>query len=240
MSTTCPTPAKKRYATCEGAEFTARSIQVGVGQLLNPYLCHPGCGWWHLSKKADLTLPTDAVADPAVIQHLIALDDTGFRAVAADDARGQAERPHRIALRDPQLLIRWGKAIGSLFHEVEAQLGMRSDEGKTEWRRRAVGFKKALEVRRRECADMCAVSEKDAKAGWERYAALREDARQLELGRRKPLAEQRDQAGQAAVRRLIGAHGPEFAGYFAEECERLGISPDRRDAEEPGRHEHAA
>lgn len=240
MTSKCPTPSKKRHATREGAESAARNAQVGVGQLLDPYLCQPGCEWWHLSKKADQTLPADAVADPSVIEHLAAMDDVEFRAVVADEARGRAERPHRIALRDPQLVGRWRKALGVQIHDVDRQLSMRADEGRTEWRRRAVAFKNVLEVRRSECIPLVEAAEAESRAELKLHAAERELARQAARAAKKPAAELRAQAGEAAIQRLIDAHGGEFSRYLAEECARLDTPLPARVAKYLNQEESAA
>lgn len=40
----CPTPRKKKYATEDAAN---RFNRYGN----RPYICEPGCGWWHTSSK---------------------------------------------------------------------------------------------------------------------------------------------------------------------------------------------
>lgn len=226
--TTCPTPSKRRYATREGAKHAAHNAQIGVGQILDPYYCYPGCEWWHLSKKPSDALPEGTTPDPAVVEQLAALDDTALMGTVADETRGAADIPTRLALRDPRLLTRWRKAIGALMTDADAQLSMRAKEGKTEWRRRTLGFKRALEARRAECADRIAASEEETKAAWLQHAAAREQARQEAIAAKKSAAAQRALAGEVAVQRLIDAHGVEFARYLAEECERIGTPlPDR-------------
>lgn len=226
--TACPTPKKRRYATREGAKHGALNAQIGVGKILDPYHCYPGCGWWHLSKKPSDALSEGATADPAVVERLAVLDDTALMDIVANDARGTADTPTRLALRDPQLLTRWRKALGALMTDTDAQLSMRAPEGKTDWRRRTIGFKRALEARRSECAELLAAAQEETRAAWVEHSAEKELARQTAAAAKQSASAQRALAGEVAVNRLIKAHGREFAAYLAEECERIGTPlPDR-------------
>ncbi|NUP46187.1 MAG: hypothetical protein HOW97_02575 [Catenulispora sp.] len=217
----CPRPEKHRYATRHGAETAAYRAQIGVGQILNPYLCQ-GCGWWHLSKKAADTVPAGAVADPAVVERLVALDDIAFRALAGDEARGQVAMPERIALRSPRLVARWRRALGLIIQDVDTQLSMRRGEKNTDWGRRILAFKTVLDARRAEAGEVLASTEGAAQAEQARLGVERARARQEALAAKKSAAELRALAGDAAIKRLIDAHGLEFSRYLAEECARLG------------------
>jgi hypothetical protein len=48
VTTDCPNPDKKRYATREACDLAARRSEIAIGYPLYPYHC--ACTWWHLSK----------------------------------------------------------------------------------------------------------------------------------------------------------------------------------------------
>jgi hypothetical protein len=117
---------------------------------------------------------------------------------------------------------RWHKALGALIQSVNAQLAMRSDEKKTDWGKRALTVKASLEARRTECPVLLAAAAAAAQAEQQRKAAERAEARKIARTPKKDAATLREQAGDAAIKRLIQAHGTEFAHYLAEECRQVG------------------
>lgn len=219
----CPTPNKSRYATTEGAESAAHRVKLAVGKLLEPYLCHPGCGWWHLTTNRIEPIPAGAVADPAVVEHLAGLDDVEFRAIVTDEAKARASMPHRIALRSPILLRRWRKTLGLLMSDIDLQIRMLAAEKGPEWRRRALAYKTVLDARRREASTLMTAAWAEVEA----QDAAAEHDRQAAACQGEPAA-QRALAGRVAIDRLIGQHLEEFARYVAEECERLGVAPSKK------------
>lgn len=248
--TACPTPDKKRYATPEAAQTGARRSLIGVGHHLYPYTCI--CTWWHLSKNPTHAIPADAAPDPADIARLQLQSDTTFRATVANEARGRAPLPDRLALRHTGILPRWNKHLKELRDDVNQQLNERAADASLEahdWRRRAEGYRDSLTLRINECRDLRAhhtaiAAEQKAQ----REAATQEpdhdpttrDARQEARDHhldhtldshgipRIERKELRRQAGEAAIKRLIDAHGTEFSRYLAEECDRLGVDVPNR------------
>ncbi|MFC9431639.1 hypothetical protein [Streptomyces sp. NPDC056987] len=211
--TSCPTPDKGRCATQEAAQKAAQRMQFRVGRLLTPYPC--ACGWWHLASDSTQELPADAVADPADTDRLRKLEDAAFRDVVSAEARGQLDTPDRLALRHPKNLERWRRMLRELSDDLEAQLVHRSDAnipGIDDWRRRARRYGRALNERARECRALLARPRQDTATPVKTPAAQSRSA-QNELRRL---------GGDKAIRRLIAAHGPEFAGYLAEEYAVLG------------------
>ncbi|WP_405769215.1 hypothetical protein OG539_32630 [Actinacidiphila glaucinigra] len=193
--TACPTPSKHRYATREAAESTARRIQAGIGQILNPYPC--GCDWWHLTSQ-DITLPEGAKPRQADVDRLVAMTDLDFRAVVKADATGKAGRNYRLALRHRDNLRRWKHVLGELTFDLGRQFDEKAHDRSIaahDWRKRARGYWDALAQRRDECG------------------RLRQQAA-LDAGREA-------KAAKAAMARLIEAHGAEFSRYLAEETARL-------------------
>ncbi|MFE7614343.1 hypothetical protein [Streptomyces sp. NPDC057496] len=206
--TSCPTPDKGRCATKEAAQAVAQRMRLRIGRLLEPYPCP--CGWWHLATTPSPALPVNAVADPADVARLQTLQDAEFRALVSADARGQAPSSDRLALRHPGTLARWQRMLTELHEDIKDQLAHRSEEstpGIGDWRRRARRYGQALTERSHECRTLL------AQAPPAQPQPTQKDLRRL--------------AGEKAIDRLIAAHGPEFAGYLAQECAQLGAALPR-------------
>lgn len=207
MVDVCPTPNKRRFATSDGA----RSIIHATAEVpLTPYLCRPGCGWWHLTSRSGAR----PAATPEVVQELLGMDDVAFRVVACDDAKNQSNSEYSAALREKTLLDRWLKAIGVSMFDLQQQLTMRKDEGETEWRRKALVFRQRLDERRLECIAIIAENKKRARR-----------TTKLEARRERTPSERRGIAGDRALQRLREAHQVEFALYLLEECRTLDTDP---------------
>lgn len=245
----CPTPAKKRYATSEAAHNAAHGVQLVITEPLHPYICI--CTWWHLSRQTRDHIPADATPDPNDIHRLELLSDTSFRDLVSTEARGQTPMNDRIALRHNSLLLRWNRTLKELRTDINQQLDNRKHDNSLlthDWRKRAEGYRNVILLRLQECRDLRARQLEQDKARREatktanlqeqnniqqRAAAsnaARRAARAAETDRQLDSygvpqhvnKELRRQAGEAAVKRLIDAHGTEFSQYLAEECAVLG------------------
>ena len=204
---TCPTPTKSRFATREAAESSARRAQIGVGTLLQPYLCEVACGWWHLTSHARPQQP-DLEPTAADIEAVHTLGDDDFRELVANDARGGASRLRSRILRDPSLAHRWIATIKVLQADLAVQFAQRAgrtDDPTRQWRVKATAFQAALTQRR-------------AEAG-----VIAGSLRRITPSRNADQREQRAAAGENAIQRLIDAHQREFTQLLVEEYERLGI-----------------
>ncbi|MBH1939250.1 hypothetical protein I5Q34_34185 [Streptomyces sp. AV19] len=204
----CPAPGKSRYATREAATSAARA-QVAAGRILRPYQCP--CGWWHLTKD-----DVEPAGPPAAetIAEITALDNDAFADLVRRDRRGIAHPHESEALRHPAVVRRWEEELTVLLVDLEAQFVQRAgdqSERTREWRGRAIWVRAELVKRRQEARAL-------------RKAANRERPRAV-LPPGAGERELRRLAGETAVERLKAAHGPEFARYVAEECERLGVEP---------------
>jgi hypothetical protein len=250
----CPTPTKKRYATRQAAEDAAHRSQIAINAPLYPYICI--CTWWHLSKKPSTTVPEDATPDPQDVNRLQLQSDTTFRETVAADARSTLPMDDRIALRAPGNQLRWNQTLKELRADINRQLNERAGD-KTlaahDWRKRAEGYRDCLTLRLQECRDLRARElerrKEQREADKARNLAAQQDnpkpattraerkaARDADTDRQLdhygiPHHTDKDlrrRAGEAAIKRLIDAHGDEFAHYLAEECAALGATlPDR-------------
>ncbi|MGW2740544.1 hypothetical protein ACWC4D_40925 [Streptomyces sp. NPDC001288] len=250
---TCPNPQKKRYATRQAADNAARGVQVAIPTPLHPYVCI--CTWWHLSKTPTETVPVDAVAHPNDIQRLHLQSDTTFRETVSREARGQLPMDDRIAIRHPGLLLRWHNTLKELRADINQELNNRPKDNSLlthDWRKRAEGYRDSLTLRLQEnrdlrarqlelakqhrqdsntAADPAPLQEQAAASNQSRREARNEQTeRQLDSYGipRHALKDLRRQAGEAAIRRLIDAHGTEFSEYLAEECAALGAPVPNR------------
>lgn len=245
----CPTDQKKRYATHKAAQSAARRSQIAIEAPLYPYVCV--CTWWHLTKQEPTTIPADAVANPDDIYRLQIQSDAAFRETVANEVRGKLPLHDRIALRQPGNLLRWNTALKELRADINIQLTERRTDKSLEahdWRKRAEGYRDALTLRLQECRDLRANHlQKTRQQRDTQQAELQASRTQIEeaaarsnASRREARAQETDRqlddygipqhtdknlrriAGEAAIKRLIDAHGIEFTRYLAEECAALG------------------
>ncbi|MEU9703060.1 hypothetical protein [Streptomyces sp. NPDC047981] len=220
MTPECPTPEKRRYATQTGAEAGARQSRIGVGTVLYPYPCP--CSWWHNSKTPPLEPLDLADTDPHRVQYVRALPDIAFRTIVVEDATGKAATPDRLALRHHTNLKRWERILNQLINDASKQIAdIRKDTSLTahDQRRRTEAYRAALHTRRDECQQHRANTHLEPVTRTERDTAAADKADHKE---------RRRLAGEAAVKRLIDAHGPEWTRYLTEECERRDTPvPDR-------------
>lgn len=209
--TTCPTPAKARFATREAAESASRRATLGVGTVLHPYPCQEACGWWHLTSKPR----TDPVVTLADVAALHQLDDDAFRELVSNDARGGASQLRSKALRDPSLAGRWIRTLKALQRDLNAQFRLRSgdyDKDTRAWRIGATAFQGALRERRAEAVEIVRV----------------QGASMVSDGTKRGEREGREAAGELAVNRLIEAHRAQFTELLVEEYARLGVAAPAR------------
>lgn len=227
MSTACPTPGKSRYATRQAAESAATRAQVGVGQILNPYPCLPGCQWWHLTKKPTDLIPDDMATTPEDVARIAAMDPAAFQALVNDEVIGTAAMTDRLALREPANLKRWRAALNVLLSDINQQLAS-SAHPLSDWRRRAEGYRALIATRIEECRELRVEEHLQRTADEQRGAADRKAERALNREPRGEASRLRAEAGEAAIKRLIEAHQDEFSQYLAQECERIGAHLPKR------------
>ncbi|MFC8207882.1 hypothetical protein [[Kitasatospora] papulosa] len=243
----CPTPEKTgRYATREGAESAARRAQIGVGKHLYPYPC--ACTWWHLSHTKTAAPLPNTPANPIDVTRLRTIPDITFRGIVAADATGKAPTPDRLALRHPHNHKRWARILSELITDIHQQRKDRKDDqtlSAHDWRKRSTAYEAALQVLVAECRQLqsdakvkalqdaeAAQADSEARAAAEAEHKAKQAAKaQQAANERIAKASQKELrrlAGEAAINRLIDAHGPEWCQLLAEECDRIGAEPPNR------------
>lgn len=219
MPTTCPTPAKVRFATQEAAHASAtRFIKT-----LTAYHCE--CDWWHLTSKTQPPTPTP---DITVTQQVTVLDDAEFAALVSAELRDQATPQQAAALRDRINLDRWINTLADTNEDIQQQLTLRKGErgpAATEWRRRLLTIQRNLRDRRNEAKQL----------RHQAHLAIGRE-RALHATEGKSLNELRALAGERAVQRLIDQHRAEFTELLIEEYGRDGLEVPTRIARHAARH----
>lgn len=206
LYTECLTPKKSRFATMEAAEAAVKKASFELNKTLYTYNTCP-CGWIHLTSKLA------RVNQAPSATPLATLGDLAFARIVQDDVKKIAHPGDSAALRHPENLARWHRALRQFLHEMELQLVTRSGEegeGVTEWRKRARVVMLSISITFDECK------------------SLINQVRLENAERRRREKEGRHDAGERAVDRLIAAHQVEFQQYLAEECEALGVELPRR------------
>ncbi|MEW2578397.1 hypothetical protein [Streptomyces syringium] len=232
MPDVCPTPGKKRYATAEVAQAAAERSAISIGQQLHPYQCP--CGWLHLSKQD--RAPRDP--SPETVALVAALGPEAFDDLVRRELRGRAHPEEAGALRRPEVATRWEAALCLIQIDLEGQFAARAgdrSEASMDWRRRASWVRTTVAGRRKE-ARACRRDYRPGRAPEEQATAAQANA-SAKVRRAEHVdgiveastspakdRELRRQAGEAAIDRLINAHGLEFSRYLAEECERVGAT----------------
>jgi hypothetical protein len=236
----CPTPDKKRFATERAADDHARRRQIAIGQPLYPYPC--ACTWWHVSRNEPTPALPTTPPDPIDVERLKTIPDIAFRGIVTEDATGKAALPDRLALRHPHNHRRWQRILGELLIDLGKQRKeTQSDQSLSahDWRKRSESYEASLRVRAAECQQLRsdvhvetlrqaeatrANKEAQATADAERKAKQEANARQAANERLANASkkELRRIAGEAAIQRLINAHGTEWCHLLAEECNRIG------------------
>jgi hypothetical protein len=206
LYTDCPTPKKKRFATIEAAQAAADKASFELDKTLYPYETCP-CGWIHLTSKERRVNETPSATS------LGSLDGVAFAKVVQDDVRGTAHEDDSAALRHPQNLNRWRLALLDFKADVNRQRASRvSEKGDDvdEWRQRVSVVQRTIAMRLTECRSHI------------------EYVRIQNTERKRAEKDQRHEAGERAVDRLVEAHQQEFQQYLQEECEALGVELPKR------------
>jgi hypothetical protein len=240
----CPTPDKKRFATERAAADAGRRRQIAAGQILNPYPC--ACTWWHVSRSEPTPALPTTPPDPIDVERLKTIPDIAFRGIVAEDATGKAALPDRLALRHVANLRRWQRILGELLIDLGKQRKeTQNDQSLSahDWRKRSESYEATLRVRAAECQQLRSDAQvealKQAQAAAQRKAdraALLEALNDPEAKahREATRAAKHDQkelrriAGDAAIQRLIDAHGTEWCQLLTEECNRIGAEVPAR------------
>jgi hypothetical protein len=106
-----------------------------------------------------------------VVRTLAELDDEAFHILVGEEASGAASPNDAMLLRAPANAERWYVVLGQHLNDINIQLARRKAKYEEqqagrfgqdmrklhtskyqEWRRKALSFKRALELRRAECA----------------------------------------------------------------------------------------
>lgn len=206
LYTECPTPKKARFATIEAANAAAERASFELSKTLYPYENCP-CGWVHLTSRKQRLNRTPSATPVG------ALDLEAFAKVVQDDVRGRAHEDDSAALRHPENLERWHRALTAFKSDVNRQRASRvSEQGDDvdEWRQRVTVVQQIIGIRLTECRSHI------------------EQVRIQNTQKKKAAKEQRNEAGERAIDRLITAHQLEFQRYLEEECEALGVELPKR------------
>lgn len=173
--------------------------------------------------------PTDDDLD-----ELLGMSDRTFSQVVADEVREEASPRHAAALRDDELLDRWGQALLDLTFVLDAQLSEKKhikDPETRAWRRAALRFRGGVQVRREECK---LLTKERNKAESEQRAAEAHARRLRRIQEKEARIAKHTPAVDRALERLIGAHRGEFSRYLIEEHEVDGLPVKDRWVEEAG------
>lgn len=206
LYTECPTPKKSRFATMEAAEAAVRKASFELNKALYTYDTCP-CGWIHLTSKLVRVNQVPAATSLAL------LGDMEFAKIVQDDVKKVAHPDDSAALRHPENLQRWRAALRRFGIEMEKQLVSKSDDKSAdakEWRKRASVVRLSIASTFDECT------------------SLINQVRIENTQKKRQEKDQRHEAGERAIDRLIAAHQIEFQEYLAEECERLGVELPKR------------
>lgn len=205
LYTECHTPEKSRFATQEAADRAVKTASFELNKTLYTYDTCP-CGWIHLTSKKNRVKETPSLTG------MVDLTDEVFAQVVRDDVRGVAHAEDSAALRHPENLLRWRGHLRMFQVDLEKQLAKKSGDTSPEikeWRKRIQVVRMSAARANEECKAL--------------IAAYREE----KYKRKKEIKEQRHEAGERAIRRLVDAHQSEFQQYLVEECEVLGVELPR-------------
>ncbi|MEU9777583.1 hypothetical protein [Streptomyces sp. NPDC047968] len=148
----CPKPDVSAYATEQAAGYAAKRVQIPVGKLLTPYLC--ACDWWHLSGTPRVVqCPAGLTPRPGDGLLLKDVPYDLLLEVARRDVRGTGSREEALALRHPNNLTPWRRALKDLWCDVEQQFAARADDASEDarlWRARAQVYRSVIAERRNE------------------------------------------------------------------------------------------
>lgn len=206
LYTDCPTPKKSRFATIEAAEAAATRAQFELDKTLYPYDTCP-CGWVHLTSKKQ------RVNETPLATRVAELGDEAFMQLVQEDVKKTVHPSDAVELRHPENLFRWRNALRQFRRDLEKQLADKvglEDEATKEWRRRVTVVRLAVATAYDECT------------------SLINQVRIENTERKQAEREQRHEAGERAIDRLISAHQIEFQRYLQEECEALGVELPKR------------
>jgi hypothetical protein len=135
-----------------------------------------------------------------------------FRAIVAQDVRGEADAEAAEALRHPSVLYQWLAALKWLLMDLNTlHAARRGFPEYDEWRRSAAGFQSKVIARRAEGRRLVQQAASEGA----------KEASRLERQRRGEI-------GELAIQRLIDAHQDEFTGYLLDEYTRAGLEPPDR------------
>lgn len=139
-----------------------------------------------------------------IARFLTVIGEEHFREIVTLDIHGKLDPSGAAGLRHPVARARWLRMLTTMRREARIQLASGTGSLKTDERQRRRRRLDRIELRRDE-ALMLTRQEQEAgrRARDDRKTARRD-------------------AGEAAIERLIAAHGAEFGGYLAEELSRRG------------------
>ncbi|MEV0636413.1 hypothetical protein AB0I77_15875 [Streptomyces sp. NPDC050619] len=153
------------------------------------------------------------------VNQLAEMAEEAFLETVMAEAKGRADPVTALALRHPDMRVRWLKAIKSAITALDRQFAQNKDDPDAkDWRKRANTVHSSLRQRKYEAEAANPRNRHKAEAPERRERRLEESAAE----RRR-----RGEVGQLAVQRLREAHPEEFDAYLAEEYHKADIKlPD--------------
>jgi hypothetical protein len=153
------------------------------------------------------------------VNQMAGMAEDAFLETVMAEAKGRADPLTALALRHPDMRVRWLKAIKSAITSLDRQFAQNKDDPDAqEWRKRANTVHSSLRQRKYEAEAANPRNRHNAETPEQRERRLEESAAE----RRR-----RGEVGQLAVQRLREAHPEEFDAYLAEEYHKAGITlPD--------------
>ncbi|MGP4115298.1 hypothetical protein ACTWP5_30925 [Streptomyces sp. 4N509B] len=149
------------------------------------------------------------------VTALAEMPEETFRGIVMAEAKSQADPITSLALRHPDLRVRWLKAIKAHITELDRQFAQRKDDPATnEWRRRANTVRGSLLNRKYEA---------EAANPRNRHIGETPEQRERRLDESAAERRRRGEIGELAIQRLREAHPDEFDAYLAEEYHKAGI-----------------
>lgn len=137
------------------------------------------------------------------VTQLLDMAEEPFLQLVMAEAKGQADPITALALRGPDLRVRWLKGVKSRITELHRQFAQHKDDPTAaEWRKRANNVQASL-LRRKYEAE-AASHRPPAETAWQRER-------------------RRGEYGEVALQRLVEAHREEFDAYLAEEYQGAGL-----------------
>lgn len=164
------------------------------------------------------------------VNHLAEMAEEAFLETVMAEAKGRADPVTELALRHPDMRVRWLKAIKPAITALNHQFAQHNDDPTAnEWRKRANTVHSSLRQRKYEA---------EAANPRNRHTPETPEHRDRRLEESAAERRRRGEVGQLAVQRLREAHPDEFDAYLAEEYHEARC-PTRWSVASPPGSEHS-